>query len=542
MKQFLLIPLFYILGGTLFSQSTENRPKLVVGIVVDQMRNDYLMRFADLYGDDGFNRLINDGFYGANHRFSYMPTTTAPGHASVYTGTTPAIHGIAGNNWYDPIEKEGMYCVEDKSVRSVGIDKEAGQMSPRNLKTTTVTDELELFWNKRAKVIGVSLKDRGAVLPAGHIPDGAYWYKDKKFITSSYYMDELPKWVQEFNEKKHVDRYLKRGWQPLLSIDKYTASLPDSNAYEALHVGEREPTLPKDLVELSVENNPDDLLKTSPFGNSLILAFGKEAILNEEMGKDDITDFLALSFSSPDYLGHAYGPRAIEVQDMYLRLDRELAEFLTFLDKEIGEGNYTVMLTADHGAADVAQFSVDNQLPGGYLDRKATKGQLEEALLYYDTLGMAMIEEMEGFHLFFNHELLRASAIDSEHLARYVAREMTDFEGIYAAYPTYEVRMSGTNDFPLRNLQRGIHPKRSGDVVFVLESGWMRYGRVGTTHGSPWVYDQNVPLLLYGFGVKKGMTYRETHIRDIAPTLSIIMGVPFPSGTTGSPVIEAIDY
>ncbi|MEM9052491.1 MAG: alkaline phosphatase PafA [Bacteroidota bacterium] len=541
MSRILILLIGIVMSKNLFAQSTKDKPKLVVGIVVDQMRNDYLMRYADLYSKDGFKRLMDKGFYGANHRFSYMPTTTAPGHASVYTGTTPAIHGIAGNNWYDPIKKEGMYCVQDKSVKSVGSENAAGQMSPRNLKTTTVTDELELFWNKKSKVIGVSLKDRGAVLPAGHIPDGAYWYKDKKFITSSFYLDELPEWVQEFNEKNLVDKYIEKGWEPLFDIGVYGASLPDSNVYEATFAGEDYSTLPKDFKVLSLENNPNSLVKNSPWGNSLVLAFGKEAILKEEMGKDDITDFLAMSFSSPDYMGHAYGPRALEVQDMYLKLDLELAEFLKFLDKEVGKGNYTVMLTADHGAADVAQFSIDNQLPGGYFDKKRTKMLLEEVLLDYDTLGNAIIETLEGFHIFFNHELLKQSNIDSEHLSRYVARELTKFPGIYAAYSTYDARMSGATEFPLANLQRGIHPERSGDIVFVLHSGWMRYGKVGTTHGTPWVYDQNVPLLLYGHGIKKGKTYRETNIRDIAPTLSIIMGVPFPSGTTGSPVVEAID-
>ena len=540
MSRILILATGLLLNINLFAQGKNDKPKLVVGIVVDQMRNDYLTRFSDLYSDDGFMRLIEEGFYGANHRFSYMPTTTAPGHASVYTGTTPAIHGIAGNDWYDPVKKEGIYCVQDKSVRSVGVDNAAGQMSPRNLYVTTITDELELFWNMKSKVVGVSLKDRGAILPAGHVSDGAYWYKDKKFITSSFYMEELPKWVQEFNEKNLVDKYLDKGWEPLFDLTAYRASLPDSNVYEATYAGEDYSTLPKDFEALSVENNPNDLVKTSPWGNTLVLAFGKEAILKEEMGKDDITDFLAMSFSSPDYMGHAYGPRSLEVQDMYLKLDLELAEFFKFLDKEVGNGNYTVMLTADHGAADVAQFSIDNQLPGGYFDKKNIKKLLEEFLLAYDSLGKDMIETVEGFHVFFNHQLLKQSNIDSEHLSRYLAREMTKFPGIYAAYSTYDARMSGATEFPLANLQRGVHPERSGDVVFVLHSGWMRYGKVGTTHGTPWVYDQNVPLLLYGHGVRKGKLYRETNTRDIAPTLSVIMGVPFPSGTTGSPVIEAI--
>ncbi|HKK40562.1 MAG TPA: alkaline phosphatase PafA [Cryomorphaceae bacterium] len=529
-----------LLSTLTMAQDTDDRPKLVVGIVIDQMRNDYLTRYADLYGKGGFVRLLNDGFYGANHRFSYMPTSTGPGHASVYTGTTPAVHGIVANDWYDPITKEGMYCVEDKSVKSVGVDRASGQMSPRNLKTTTVTDELNLFWNNNSKVVSVSLKDRGAVLPGGHLADGAYWYKDKKFITSSFYMDELPQWVSDFNNLNLVDTFFAKGWQPLLAKEAYTAGLPDNNPYEALYVGEKYPVLPKDLVDLAEQNDPEEVLKRSPWGNSLILEFGLSAVINEELGQDDITDFLALSFSTPDYMGHAYGPRSLEVQDMYLKLDNDLSKFLEFLDDYVGKGKYTVMLTADHGAADVAQFSIDNNLPGGYFDRSGNKELMEQILVDYDSLGIEMVEELEGNQIYFDREKLKKAGIVQSDLADYLANEISRMPGVYAAYPAEKVRLSGSAEFPIQNLQRGLHPYLSGDVVFILESGWMRYGNTGTTHGSPWVYDQHVPLILYGFGVEKGKVYRETNIRDIAPTLSLIMGVPFPSGMTGSPIIEAI--
>ena len=540
MKRILGIIAAFFFSVLTFAQDTDNRPKLVVGIVVDQMRNDYLTRFADLYGEGGFKRLMSKGFYAGNHRFSYMPTSTGPGHASVYTGTTPAVHAIVANDWYDPITKEGMYCVEDRSVKSVGVDRASGQMSPKNLKTTTVTDELKLFWNQKSKVIAVSLKDRGAVLPGGHLADGAYWYKDKKFITSSYYMDELPQWVRDFNDLNLVDTFLAKGWLPLLAKGAYTASLPDKNVYESLYEGEKYPTLPKDLIDLSEQNDPDEVLKRSPWGNSLILEFGLQAVMKEELGQDEITDFLALSFSSPDYMGHAYGPRALEVQDMYLKLDNDLSMFFEFLDKYVGKGKYTVMLTADHGAADVAQFSIDNNLPGGYFDRSGNKELLGQILIDYDSLGSDLIEEMEGNHLYFSREKLNEAKIETAHLADHLASEISRMPGIYAAYSSEKVRLAGSAEFPIVNLQRGLHPYLAGDVVFVLESGWMQYGTTGTTHGSPWVYDQHVPLLLYGFGVEKGKTYRETNIRDIAPTLSIIMGVPFPSGMTGNPITEAI--
>jgi predicted AlkP superfamily pyrophosphatase or phosphodiesterase len=540
MKKVLVLMSTCLLAISAFSQRTDDRPKLVVGIVVDQMRNDYLFRFADLYGKGGFQRLTEEGFYAANHKFSYMPTTTAPGHASVYTGTTPAIHGIVGNNWYDPIANEKVYCVEDKSVKSVGVDRSSGQMSPKNLKTTTLTDELKLFWNDKSTVVGISLKDRGAVLPAGHLADGAYWYDDKRFISSSFYTDALPEWVNDFNNLHLVDTFLAKGWEPLLDKSLYLASLSDNNPYESLYEGEKYPVLPKDLVYLAEQNGADKVLKRSPWGNSLVFEFGIQAVMNEQMGKDEITDFLALSLSTPDYMGHAYGPRALEIQDMYLRLDNDLASFLSFLDDFVGKGNYTVMLTADHGAAEVPQFLMDEGLPGGYLNEAENFAKLEELMKDFHPYGLDLIEEVEGNHIYFNHEALRTSDIPVDELADYLAYEISRIPGIHAAYPSNDVRMAGTSEFPVKNLQRGLHPSLAGDVVFVPASGWINYGPTGTTHGSPWAYDSHVPLLLYGKGVEKGKTYRETFIRDVAPTLCLLMGVPFPSGMTGKPISEAL--
>lgn len=541
MKRMLLLLLALSLFESGQAQEIKKRPKLVVGIVIDQMRDDYLSRFAGLYGDGGFKRLMNKGFYAANHTFSYMPTTTAPGHASIYTGTTPAIHGIVGNSWYDPVSKEKMYCVEDRSVRSLGIDKESGQMSPENLKTTTLTDELKLFWNNDSRVIGVSLKDRGSVLPAGHLADGAYWYDDKKFISSSFYAEELPQWVTDFNNLSLVDTFLAKGWEPMLDKVAYAASLPDNNSYESLFEGEKYPVLPKDLVYLAEKNGADNVLKRSPWGNSLVFEFGRQALISEEMGQDEITDFLALSLSTTDYMGHAYGPRALEVQDMYLRLDNDLSRFISFLDDYVGKGNYTIMLTADHGAADVPQFAIDNNLPGGYLDEAENYAALQEILTDFDSLGTELIEEVDANHIYFNHDKLREAKLSVSELAEYLSREIGNMPGIYAAYSTDAVRLSGHAEFPLRELQRGLHPTLSGDVVFIPESGWISYGSTGTTHGSPWMYDRHVPFILFGWGVEEGKIYRETHIRDIAPTLCALMGIPFPSGMTGSVIYEALE-
>jgi len=524
------------------AQTTDNKPKLVVGIVVDQMRNEYLHRYEDKFGEDGFKKMMREGFYGANHHFSYMPTTTGPGHASIYTGTTPGVHGIVANNWYDPDTKEKMYCAEDRSVKTVGAMNDKGQMSPRNLQVTTITDELKLFWNKRSKVIGVSIKDRGAVLPAGHLADGAYWLSETEFISSSYYFDELPSWVVDFNRQNLVEDYIKEGWQPSLPISDYTASLDDNSPYEVSWAGEESPVLPKDLKKLVKENGKRKVLSLTPHGNSFVTAFAKSAVENENLGEDDITDFLAISYSCPDYIGHAYGPRAIEVEDNYIKLDREIAGLLRFLDEQVGKGNYTVFLTADHGVAEVGQFSIDNQLPGGYIDVERSLDFLDSVLTAIDPMGMDLVEEIEGNHLFFDREKIKEADLELDDLCEEVAAAMNSMKHVYAAYPAYDLYISGgAGDFPMDLMYRGLHPRLRGDVVWLIKSGYIEYGNVGSTHGSAWNYDTHIPLLMYGKNVHPGISYRETHIRDIAPTLSMICGVPLPSGCTGTPISEVLD-
>jgi predicted AlkP superfamily pyrophosphatase or phosphodiesterase len=539
-----LIFLLVVLFGVLLRPDlmAQDQPKLIVGIVVDQMRNDYLFRFSNHYGDDGFKRLMNQGFYAANHRFSYMPTTTGPGHASVYTGTTPAVHGIVGNNWYDRYKDASVYCAEDKSVKTVGIGNDDGQMSPRNLKTTTITDELKLFSNSRSKVIGVAIKDRGSILPAGHLADAAYWLSKEKFITSSYYMDALPQWVDDFNNRKLVASYVEKGWDRILGNAEYLESLPDSNAYERVWPGEGAPILPKDLKALSADKGPSFIFKYTPFGNTITLDFAKEAIIQEDLGKDEFMDFLTVSLSSTDYMGHAYGPRSVEIQDTYIRLDREIADFLKYLDTEIGKDQYVVFLTADHGAADVPAFNKDFNLPGGYIDLESGYNFLVDVLEAIHPMGMNLVSQIEGNEIYFNRDSLLKADLELDDVSEEVAAALVALDGIYAAYPTQNLIWNGGGEeFPVKHLSRGLHPRIAGDVIWLIESGWLDYGPTGTSHGTAWAYDTHIPFLIYGTGVKPGTTYRETHIRDIAPTLSMMFQIPLPSGTTGEPILEVLD-
>ena len=333
-----------------------NRPKLVVGMVIDQMRWDYLYRYYSRYGSGGFKRLINEGFSAENTFIPYTPTYTACGHASIYTGSVPAINGIIGNDWYDPQLGRNVYCAEDTSVTSVGSTTMAGVMSPKNMLTTTITDELRLATNFQGKVIGISLKDRGSILPAGHSANAAYWFDGQTgdWITSTFYMTKLPTWVEDYNKIKLVNKFYEKNWPTLYPIETYTQSTADDKPYEGKARGEQSPVFPHPLKLYAGKNF--EMIKSTPYGNTMTLDLAKLAILSEDLGKDNITDFLAVSCSSTDYVGHMYGPNSIEAEDTYLRLDKDLAEFFDYLDSKVGKGNYLFFLSADHGAAPVPGF------------------------------------------------------------------------------------------------------------------------------------------------------------------------------------------
>src|SRR5471030_2810888 len=356
------------------------RPKLVVGIVVDQMRWDYLYRYYSRYNNNGFKRLLNEGFSCENTYIDYIPTVTAAGHSCVYTGSVPALNGIAVNDFIIQATGKSMYCTDDSTVRSVGAVSTAGKMSPRNLLTTTVTDELRLATNFQSKVIGIALKDRGGILPAGHTADAAYWFDDKSgnWITSTYYMKTLPKWVNDFNDQKLAETYLKSDWTPLYPIDTYLQSTPDNSKYEGKFKGTDAPTLPVKTSALYKGNL--GLIRSTPYGNTISFDLAVAAVNCEQLGQHDVTDFLALSLSSTDYIGHQFGINAVETEDTYLRFDRELATFFTYLDAKVGKGNYTVFLTADHGAAHNTAFLNDHGIPAGVWDDGAALKDLNKFL------------------------------------------------------------------------------------------------------------------------------------------------------------------
>lgn len=518
----------------------QGKPKLVVGIVVDQMRYDYITRFYSHYGSGGFKRLISDGFNCKNNHYNYVPTYTGPGHASIYTGTTPKMHGVIANNWYDKLEKKKVYCAEDKSVQAVGTNSDKERMSPHRMKTTSFADQNRLFTQMRGKTIGVSIKDRGAILPAGHTANAAYWFRGKDeghFITSTFYMNKLPKWVNEFNDSDAVERYFKQ-WNTLKPIHTYTESGSDLNNFEESFKGKKTATFPYELAELKKHNKGFSLLKTTPYGNSIVTDFVIAALEGEQLGKDEFTDVLAVSYSSPDYIGHAFGVNSKEIQDTYIRLDKELERLLNILDKKVGKGEYTVFLTSDHGAVEVPSYLSSKRIPSGYFDKAVFKDKLNKFLKNkYDSSNL--IENMSNCQLFLNRKTLRKLDLELVDVEEEIVNEVINYRHINKVYKAVNMHESAFTEGIEVLLKNGYDQKRSGDVILVLDPSVIKYPVKGSTHGSGFNYDTHVPLLFYGKGIKKGATYKKTEIVDIAPTISALLGISFPNGASGS-VLEAV--
>lgn len=531
----LIVSFLLFCNNIIFAQSLQ-RPKLVVGIVVDQMRWDYLYRYYDRYSPDGFKRMLNQGFSCENTFIPYTPTYTAAGHTAVYTGSVPAINGIIGNNWYRRDLKRSWYCTDDSTVKAVGSNSSAGKMSPRNMWTSTITDELRLATNFNSKSIGIALKDRGAILPAGHSANAAYWFDNSSggWITSTYYMDELPAWVKKINDKKLPDQYLQQNWNTLYPINTYKQSTADNKPYEVNLQGE-DNTFPH--LTASITNNKYETFRGTPYGNTYTFDLAKAAVDGEQLGQRGVTDFLALSFSSTDYIGHAFGPNSIEIEDVYLRLDKEMATFFSFLDTKLGKGQYLVFLTADHGAAHIPEFMKENKIPAGAFDDLEIKKWLNENAEKKFNVKNA-IEQVMNYQLYLNYTVLNANKVDREEVKKWAVNELAHHPAIMSAFDLHELTETTLPNTIKERVTNGYNQKLSGDIQFVFMPQWFDGGYKGTTHGTWNPYDAHIPLVWFGWKVKPGKTNRETYMTDIAPTLAALLRIQMPNGNVGHVVEE----
>ncbi|MGO4291217.1 alkaline phosphatase PafA [Chitinophaga sp. RAB17] len=530
---------FTALQGITAVAQTNEKPRLIVGIVVDQMRWDYLYRYYDRYEAGGFKRMLGEGFSCENTFISHLPSFTAVGHSTIYTGSVPAIHGITGNDWPDQVTGRKWYCTEDTTVQPVGSTSSAGKMSPRNLLASTITDELRLATNFRSKVVGVSLKDRASILPAGHTPNGAFWLDDSNgsFITSTYYMNELPSWVKNFNDRKEPQQLMSKPWETLYPIGTYTQSTEDNVAWEGTFPGEKAPVFPHQLKDV-YKKDPGNL-RSTPSGNTLTLDFAKAAVDGYDLGNGTATDFLTINCASTDYVGHKYGPNSIEVEDTYLRLDKDLSSFFTYLDQKVGKGNYLVFLTADHGAAHAVKFMQEHHLPAGLVEGRKLIAGLDSTLA--KRFGVSkLVTSFMNYHVSYDKAKIAAAKLDYDAVKKASVEYFEAQPGIQFAADMDNI---GANPLPepIKTMAiNGYNRKRTGSVIVIPEPGWFEGSLKGTTHGNWNPFDIHIPLVFMGWHIKHGTSNETTHMTDIAATLAAMLHIQMPSGCVGVPVKEIL--
>jgi predicted AlkP superfamily pyrophosphatase or phosphodiesterase len=510
------------------SNHVNTRPKIVIGLMVDQMRWDYLYKYDGRYGEGGFKRLIREGFSCENTLISHAPTVTAIGHSSVYTGSVPAITGIVGNSWYDRAWGRQIENVEDTTVTGVGTTSN-GNRSPRNLLTTTIGDELRMATNYHSKVVGVSIKDRAAILPAGHTANAAFWFDTDKntFITSTYYMNALPDWTTRFNAINWKDSLMAGGWNTLYPIDSYILSDKDDKSYEGTFSGEDKPVFPHTKADIT----------NTPFGNTLTLEFAKSAIEGYQLGAGEYTDLLAVSLSSPDKIGHRFGPNSIEVEDNYLRLDKDLENFFKYLDQRYGKDGYLFFITADHGAGHSPGYLQENKIPAGAVNEDEMKQQiLARVKEKYGTPDV--IQTFTNGQVYLNYDVLAKKGLDRKTVATYVADLFSTHPGFVYAVSRDDLAGAPLPE-PIKSMFiNGCNLKRSGDIFLIRSAGWKSGSLKGTAHGDWFPYDAHIPLVWMGHGIKPGKTNRTTNMVDIAPTLAALLHIQMPSGNIGKVITE----
>lgn len=521
-------------------------PKLIVTVLVDQLRYDYMQRFHGQFGEGGFKLLTEKGAFMTMAEYNYSPTITGPGHASFFSGSSPVMHGIIGNDWFDKRTGQMVYCVGDDSVTGVGNDPaaRAGHMSPKNFIGATLADQARLHWG--SKVVSISVKDRGAILPAGKKPAGAYWFEAAtgNFITSSYYMTELPAWVKAFNERKLPDSYIGQTWDRLLDAKAYL--YPDDMVGESSLPGEKTHTFPHKVIKATQEGY-EPILST-PFGNQLLAEFAKAAVEGEKLGQGDHPDMLCISFSSVDYCGHRFGPYSQEVQDIVLRLDQQLEGLFKYLGKSFGIDNVTIVLTADHAVAPTPESAKLLGLDGDRVDTSGLMDDLQAKVTarfgpgrYFLAPKGSLKVRLIDANLYYNHEFLREKQITPETLTSFIREWAFDtgkFHAVYGRDQLLEGRAPGVLG---QRVMNGFNGERSGDCVFVMKPFALPGGgKSGTTHGSPYTYDTHVPVMIFGAAFQPGRYADEFYITDIVPTMAAGLGIQETPSCMGKALVKIL--
>ena len=473
------------------------KPKLVVGVVVDQMRWDYLDRYYDRFTNQGFKRLITEGYSCNNCLINYLPTVTAIGHTSAYTGSTPALHGICGNNFY--IDGQKTYCTTDNSVQTVGSNSTKGQMSPRNLLATTIGDQLRMHTDFRSKVVGVSYKDRAAILPAGRSANAAFWLDSKNtcFVSSTYYMTDLPQYAKDVNRA--------------MAKNKDVQALRDSIGF-------------------------------SPLCGTVTTDMAIAALKGEQLGKGESTDMLCVSYSQTDVIGHEWSTRGSHTDGAYLQLDRDLGRLLTALDEQVGKGNYLLFLTADHGAAHNWKYMQDHKLNGGKWLSQQLRKDIEAHVAQQLRATQPVVGDIMDYRIFLNRKSVSDQQLDFQQVKDCIVNFLRTSQNACFAVDYEKLAVASMPPMIRDRALMGYHPRRSGDIIVVPESGYYDFGSwsspVGTTHGEWNPYDAHIPLLFFGWHIQQGATSREVHITDIAPTVCQMLHIQQPNACVGEAITE----
>ena len=541
--------LFLIIFGIVSIQATaqepripSENPRLIVGIVIEQMRNDYISRFWDKFGEGGFKRLINEGTYCRNASYNYFYTQTAVGYATIYTGSMPASHGIVANEWYDRVNNKVTQAAADESAKTVGGSFDAGHCSPRNLLGTTIGDEIKLSNLRQSKVFGISLEPVSAVLSAGHMADGAFWFDNENgnWITSSYYMQNLPNWLDEENKKKLADLYLTKTWDTSFPITQYTNCLTDENPYETGIDGRIVfPYVMPDIAKGMGISARYKLLSQTPFGNSLTKDMAIATMVNENLGKDEFTDVLTISFVGTEYIGNLFGPMSIEVEDAYLKLDKDLEHFLQFVDDFVGKQNALIFVTSNHGTAQTPAYLADSKAPVGSFNYNSALSLLRSYLNALYGSG-EWIKGYFGQQLYLNSDLIENSKMKLDDFRDVVAQFLIQFTGVSNTLTATALQNNQYTEGYRSKMQNNFFPRRSGDIFVNLHPGWVEKSQWATSHNSAYLYDVQVPLIWYGWKVKRDMIVRPIDMTDVAPTISSMMNIIAPNAATGKVITELV--
>ena len=546
-KLYLIFFLGGLLGLTARSQSNaripSEKPQLIINIQISQFRYDYIPRFWDKLSDQGFKRMINRGSYCENTSYHYLFSDVGVGSATIATGTNPSQHGIIARSWYNNLSDGIVDYVYDEKSNTIGGSWEAGKFSPSKLMTSTYADEIKISNNFQSKVIGVSMAPAPAIFSTGYTADGVYWFNAEEgtFISSSYYMDSLPKWVVDFNAKEFASVYIENDWNTLLPMSEYTASLLDNNDYEPGIFGQKVfPYSLKDLSKKFKRKEKFEVLQYTPFGMNLLKDFAISAIVGEGLGNDEYTDVLTISFTETENIGNLFGPLSVEMEDLVLRLDKEIAHLLDFVEQNLGRENVLVILTAEHGVSHLPEYLKDHKIPSGYFNAGSSISLLASYMNNIYGKG-DWIKQYHGQQIYLNRTLIEDAKLDLSEVQTNVANLMLQFTGVANTMTASTLQATNFTSGVFSDMQNGYNQKRSGDVLIQFTTGWAENPITSDELTIPYGHDPRVPLIWYGWKIGRNTVRRPVDLTDIAPTISTLLEIAYPNSSSGTPILEIIE-